>query len=478
MLSLSAAGASGEFAVPPIFSNGMVLQAGDRTPVWGTAAPGDAVLVEFAGQAKRATANETGAWRVDLGPLKPSAAGTLTVRDGNNVIKIDDVLVGEVWFLAGQSNMEAYLYKVPDAEAAMANPSPQVRMFLVEKETVPKPAEQVNGRWVKASPKPLGLFSAVGYLFGADLNRRLKVPVGLIQSTWGGTRIDTWMSAESLADPKFADRVQKGQALDDGIDSFATYKSRLAAWNGDHQLKKPNEPCYMPSRVYNGMVRPLMPYGIRGVLWYQGESDAYVAAEYRVLFPRMIEDWRRGWGQKKLPFLFVQLPNYNKRVDHQPKRSFWAEQREAQLAALNLPETGMIVTIDIGEEDIHPRNKKDVADRLLRLALAQVYEQKIAYRAPSYKSMRVEGARVRITFKDAELGLATRDNQPLVSIAIAGADQRFVWANAKIDGQTLVVWSDEVKSPVAVRYAYQENPPANLVSREGLPVGPFRSDDW
>jgi sialate O-acetylesterase len=479
VLALFACGAPAQLAVPPIFSQGMVLQAGDRAAVWGTATVGDVVQVEFAGQLKRATTGRNGAWRVDLGPLKPSAAGTMIVRSGQQLITIDDVLVGEVWFVAGQSNMEAYLYKLPDAAAAMANPSPQVRMFLVEKEALPKLANQLNGRWVKASPKPLGLFSAVGYLFGAELNRTLKQPVGLIQSTWGGTRIDAWMSAESLsADPRFAERVQKGEALDDGIDSLATFKARMTAWNADHQLKKPNEPCFMPSRVYNAMVGPLMPYSMRGVLWYQGESDAYTAAEYQLLFPAMITDWRRGLEQPKLPFLFVQLPNYNKRVDHQPKRSFWAEAREAQLAALELPNTGMIVTIDIGEEDIHPKNKKDVADRLLKLALAEVYGQKTIYKAPSFQSMRVEGGKVRIAFKDAKLGLKTRDGQPPIGFAIAGEDQKFVWAKAQIDGETIILWSDEVKSPVAVRYAYQENPAINLVSNDGLPVGPFRTDKW
>ena len=413
-----------------------------------------------------------------LDPLKASDTGPLVVK-ASNQLTVRDVAVGEVWLASGQSNMEYYVQSLQDNQAASTEPSDMVRLFKVEKEATPAPMDQAKGKWVKSAPKPPGLFSAVGYLFGCRLHERLSTPVGIIQSTWGGTRIDAWTSLPALqSNPQLAKRLEQAKTLDDGIQSVADFKSRCDAAKATPQAKKPTSPCELPSRLYNAMIHPLAPYALRGVLWYQGESDAYQPQDYRILFPLMIQDWRKTWGQQRLPFLFVQLPNYRQPADSPPPRSFWAVQRESQAAALSLPDVGMAVTIDLGGESIHPRNKKDVVDRLLRLALAQVYGKDVACKAPSFDSMKLEGAAIRISFKDAALGLKSRDGQPFKSFAIAGADRKFVWADARIDGQTIIVSSDQVKSPVAVRYAFQENPPTNLVSSDGLPVPPFRTDTW
>lgn len=480
LLSIAALAASApaDVTLPPLISEGMVLQSQIPVPIWGNADPGENVTVTFAAQTRKATADADGRWQVVLDPLKASDTGPLVVK-ANNQLTVRDVVVGEVWLASGQSNMEYYVQSLKDNQAASAEPSEMVRLFKVEKEATPAPVQQVHGKWVTAAPKPPALFSAVGYLFGCGLHQHIKAPVGIIQSTWGGTRIDAWTSMPALqGKPELARRLAQGRALDEGVQSVADFKARVDAAKAKAAAKKPTSPCEVPSRLYNGMIHPLAPYALRGVLWYQGESDAYQPQDYRILFPLMIQDWRKTWGQQRLPFLFVQLPSYKQPADSPPSRSFWAVQRESQTAALSLPDVGMIVTIDIGEESIHPRNKKDLVDRLLRLALGQVYGQTVAYKAPSFEAMKVEGKSIRLTFKDAALGLKSRDGQPLKSFAIAGADRKFVWADARIDAQAIIVSSDQVKDPVAVRYAFQENPPTNLVSNDDLPVSPFRTDDW
>ncbi|MBN2180890.1 MAG: hypothetical protein JW715_03165 [Sedimentisphaerales bacterium] len=620
--------------LPALFSDHMVLQQKLNCPVWGWAGDGTPVTVEINGQKVKTTARD-GRWQVRLPALEAGGPYTLTVRTPGRTIELKDVLVGEVWVCSGQSNMEWPVETSNNAQAEIAAAKyPNMRLFTVEKATSSEPLQDVTGHWVLCTPETVGDFSAVGYFFGRDLLKSGIKPVGLIDTTWGGTPAEAWTSTEALksnqefapilardADSKriqaqllekygaklmtderntdviMADTtaLKKGWAKVDAdlsewetmelpilwenaglsLDGVVWFRREITipqAWAGrdltlklstiddidltyfngtqigrtffdtptpwmapriytvpgnlvragknviavrvlDNQggggIYPSNTPMQIgpgdganpidlsgpwnyrierimalgsgqqnsPARLYNAMLAPLVPYGIKGAIWYQGESNADRAYQYRKLFAAMIRDWRRAWNIGDFPFYFVQLANYMQRKA-EPENSAWAELREAQQMTLSLPHTGMAVIIDVGNpNDIHPRDKQTVGKRLALIAQAKDYGRNVEYSGPVYSSMAVEDGRIRLNFEHADSGLVAKDG-PLTGFAIAGADRKFHWADASIEGKTIVVKSDKVAVPVAVRYAWADNPACNLYNGAGLPASPFRTDNW
>jgi sialate O-acetylesterase len=494
-----------DVTLTPLFTDHAVLQQGKPVPVWGRAAPGEAVTVAFRDQTARATADKDGRWIVYLASLSPGAPSELTVT-GKNIVKLQDIVVGEVWVCSGQSNMEfrvwgpkGDVYRVDNADEEVAAAQfPLIRHFKVERAVADRPADTAKGNWTVCSPETVGQFTAAGYFFARDLQPKLGVPVGLINSTWGGTAIESWMSELALkSDPAFGVVDERWtKALVDWPAKVAAYEAAQAVQEKDEAAAKaaglakyaeflkskpwlppppsPTSPA-APRSLFNGMINPLLPYAIRGVLWYQGESNDSRPSEYHVLFAAMITAWRRHWGEEALPFYWVQLPNYNA---GDPNGTNWALLREAQAQALNLPNTGMAVTIEIGEpENVHPRNKQEVGRRLALIARHHLYDIPGDWSGPVFKSVEREGAAMRVRFDHADSGLVAHDRPP-AGFLLAGADRRFFPATAKIERDTVLVTAAAVKEPVAVRYAWANAPAANLSNGAGLPATPFRSDDW
>lgn len=481
-----------EVKVPSLFSDNMVLQQGVKCPVWGTAAAGEEVTVTIGDQTMKAMPGEGGKWMVRLDPLPAGGPLEMQIR-GQNTIAIKNVLVGEVWVCSGQSNMAFRTKQANDAQKEAEEAKyPQIRMFTVALIPSPTPAGDVKGSWVVCSPEKVGEFSAVGYFFGRDLHKDLGVPVGLINTSWGGTPAEAWTPAEVLA----ADPDLKGilANLQRSIDAYPktleAYKAQHEKWKEDAEKAKaegkkpapeprrPAEPGKGPSATYlwNGMVYPLVPYAIKGVIWYQGESNAGRAMQYRTLFPAMIKAWRQAWGQGDFPFIFVQLANFHARTQ-EPVQSGWAELREAQLMTLSLPNTGMAVIIDIGDAgNIHPKNKQDVGRRLELIALRLAYGKDLVYSGPMFDGMKVENGKAVISFRSVGGGLEAKGGEPLKGFAIAGKDGKFVAAQARIEGDKVVVSAEGVAEPAAVRYGWADNPDCNLYNKEGLPASPFRTD--
>lgn len=476
-----------ELKLPAIFSDNMVLQRHLANPVWGWADPSETITVSIADQRKQATADANGQWMVKLDSL-PAGGPHEFVITGKKTITLKNVLIGEVWICSGQSNMEWSLDRAAGGpEAAKESANPQLRLFTVQKRPSDKPLEDVTGSWKEAGPDTTPRFSAVAYYFGRKLQKDLDVPVGLIHTSWGGTAIELWQSQPALeAEPEFKlllEVYQQQRA------AFAERKKQRdeAIAKAKAEGKTPPaalRPPMAPASLYNGMIAPLVPYGVAGAIWYQGESNAGRAELYRKQMPAMINHWRKDFGHGDFPFLMVQLANFTAR-NTEPVEQDWAYLREAQtMTTRNTPKVGMAVAIDIGEAaDIHPRNKEDVGKRLALAALGIAYGRNISYSGPIYDSMRIEGDRVRIHFKHTGPGLTTgRDERnqrvPLKGFAIAGEDRKFVWADAVIEGHSVVVFSDKVPNPVAVRYGWSNNPEATLYNKDGLPASPFRTDDW
>ena len=646
-----------ELRLPSIFSDHMVLQCTQAVPVWGWADAGEKIVVEFAGQTKSTTANADGKWTVKLDALEASAASREMVVQSparNRSVKIADVIVGEVWAGGGQSNMEFDMKAITSSGAEIeGSANPTLRQFHVLKNPSSRtPADDVPGYWTVARPGATEDFIAAGYYFAKSIQRELKTPVGLIKVCWGGSKVEPWISPESLASvPEMAAGAKNMDALsernkgafrewlkqtkredrpagdvapftsgpaskdhgwvavkdsgpvtDPSLPKFGAFWFRkevaLTArqtgaaqvlqfgpsaqfdqvyWNGTliggrdvdsftgltsvrHYLIPPTllkegvnhlavrifapaEPpgfSWFPSvgstkmpggwmakaeyelppletaakeaippltgqhvlagRLFQGMVYPLLPYAIRGVLWYQGESNTGNAKLYRTAFPLLIQDWRQHWEQGDFPFYYCQLANYRPKTV-QPGESIWADLREAQAKTLSVPNTGMAVLIDTGEsEDIHPQSKQVAGERLARIALAQTYGRNVVHSGPVYTSMKVEGGFIRLSFDDRGGGLVAKElpatydvmrkaaktaplvrNSPrsqLEGFAICGADRKWVWADAKIDGDTVLVSSDQVSAPVAVRYGWSDNPTCNLFNAADLPASPFRTDDF
>lgn len=436
----------GSAAVKPhaLFSDNAVLQQGMKVPVWGTADDGEKVTVKFQNQVV-STIAKRGQWILWLEPLQAGGPFTLTI----NSLELKNILVGEVWVCSGQSNMWWLLAQTVDAEKAIADSKDSSLRLLTVPMAATRPKEFAVS-WKKCGPETAHDFSAVGYYFGRDLRKSLKVPVGLINSSVGGTLAEAWMSRRALkANPDF--------------------KVIL-----DNPYPVPNR----SSCLYNGMIAPLLPYAIRGAIWYQGESNAGRAFQYRILFPTMIQDWRESWRQGDFPFLFVQLAPYGK-IETEPGDSAWAELREAQLlTSLNVPHTAMAVITDFGDPvDIHPQNKEPVSARLALAARAVAYGERIVYSGPIYKSMKIEGDRVILSFDHVGSGLAAKDGE-LKGFTIADQNGKFSNAQAEIQGNKVAVWSPQVEHPTAVRYGWANCPVVNLYNEEGLPASPFRTDDF
>jgi sialate O-acetylesterase len=472
VLLLIANSTQAEVTLPAIFSDHAVLQRDLPVPIWGTAGAGEEVTVTIAGQTKKATADGNGKWRVTLDPLSVGEPLQLVVQ-GKNKLERNDILVGEVWICSGQSNMEwpMTLSTNGDLEIAAAN-HPNIRLVRVKGKGSQTPVEDFEGAWQVCSPQSVAGFSAVGYYFGRELQSHLGVPIGLIDNSWGGSACDAWIPrARMEGNPLYATQLTNWDAI-------------AAAYEKDKDPKKAEQLVgnARPANLWNARVMPVLGYGIRGAIWYQGESNAGRAYQYREMFPLMITSWREEWKQGEFPFYFVQLADFMAEQP-QPTESAWAELREAQTMTQDkLPKTGQAVIIDIGEgTDIHPRNKLDVARRLARWALKNDYGRDVVAHSPRYESMAAKDGTVTVKFKDIgpAPGLRTIDENQVKGFQIAGADKRWVWAEARIMGPDQVaVRSFAVPEPVAVRYAWGDNPVCNLYNQAGLPVTPFRTDDW
>jgi sialate O-acetylesterase len=443
-----------------IFGSGMVLQREIPLEVWGTADPGERVTVTFNGKNVSDRADKEGRWSVTLPALPASSvAATMTFAGKSSKVELDNILVGDVWLCSGQSNMEWTLRRTRDAEKEIAAADyPLIRCFTVQKNISMTPRDEFAGSWEVSSPQTAGNFTAVGYFFARELWNELKVPIGIINSSWGGTGVETWTSPTAYA------ALPADVRTDYNIAQGAT----------------PSNPNQFSSLLYNGMINPMIDYKIKGAIWYQGENNAGKAYDYRTLFPAMINDWRAKWGYE-FPFYWVQLANFMA-VDATPVDSEWAELREAQTMTASLPRTGQAVITDIGDaRDIHPRNKQDVGRRLALQALHDTYKKEgIVWSGPTLLSMSVDGNRATVEFETYGSELAVHNKYGYVEgFAIAGVDKVFHWAQAAVtrDGK-VVVWSREVSRPVAVRYAWGNNPEANLFNAEGLPAAPFRTDEW
>jgi sialate O-acetylesterase len=528
--------------LPAIFGDHMVLQQDGKIPVWGTAASGENVKVTVGTSEGQATADADGHWRVDLPALPTNATGLTMTVAGKNTVTFQDVLVGEVWLASGQSNMELHLgelkgrpnvVNMDDIIAQAANP--QIRLFVVDHQPGIIPKTDVQGTWKVCTPESASAFSAVGYFFGKDLQDALKRPVGLIGSYWGGTPIQTWTSYDALKADKLTatqtDGLEKRKSdfpkdaaaqtalladyhakVDDWQKNIdAPYQDVIRKWQKDVETAKaagqpepprPNESANRPqspdgeggepTTLFNGMINPLIPYAIKGAIWYQGESNAGGWGDgYDTMLASMITDWRTRWNEGDFTFLIVQIANIDNRYP-MPTDSGWAGVRggEAKVSQ-TLPKTGLATAVDLGEaHNIHPVDKFDVGKRLAAEAERIAYGQNIVSSGPVFSGMTVEGNKARIKFKDIGSGLvigkSPRDPKDfplpstteIVGFAIAGDDKKWSWAKAVINGNDVVVSSDQVPNPTAVRYGWAQNPEINLYNKDGYPAIPFRTDDW
>jgi sialate O-acetylesterase len=495
MLSWEIANAALELA--PLFRDHAVLQRNRPVPIWGRATPGAAITLDFAGQEMTTTAGPAGDWRVTLKALPASgesralqvvARAPGLAPETNRCV---DVLVGDVWLCAGQSNMERSVSQAQNATEEIDSADfPRVRHIAIRNTLADQPAFDVaTSGWESTSPATVRHFTAVGYFFAREIHRQTGVPIGIVHCSFGGTRIEAWMSG---GNPAFASIVE--QWRHDNIVPYAerkaAYDAALAGWQRDeaaataqggeaharfiHEHKRPAAPVtpqQAPSVLFNGMVHPLVPYALRGILWYQGESNVWAAPAYRWEFPALIEGWRQQFGRDDLPFYWVQLAGYESSHD-------WPALREAQSLALALPNTGQAVAIDVGDAgDIHPRDKQAVGHRLALIARALTYGEKVEYVGPVLRGAERHGASWRLEFAHAEGGLVARGGA-VQGLEMAGADHVFHPAFAQIDGTALIVSSPDVPEPLAVRYAWRSMPEANLYNGADLPAAPFRTDAW
>jgi len=481
-----AAAARAEVRLSSLITDHMVIQRGLPVHVWGKAAPAEPVNVAFRNHSASTVTDELGRWSVYLDPGDAGGPFELTVK-GSNTITVRDVLVGDVWIASGQSNMEWPLERAQNAQAEVAAATnPRIRLFHLKNKTAYYPLEEADadGPWAECKPETAGKFSAVAYFFGRYVNQKLNVPVGLISTNWGGTPADAWTSLNGISsDPALMPVFSEwAKMTNDHSTTLLRREKQMreyeAAKAKAKEEGKPEPPypwapnldnSWMPSGLFNAMIAPLTKFPIKGAIWYQGESNAgnERAPLYARLFGTMIRDWRRAWGQGDFPFFFVQLANFK-------TGGSWPELREAQLQTLALNNTGMAVSIDIGNpDDVHPRNKQDVGLRLGLAAQAIAYGEKIEYSGPLYRLTVPEGNTLRVWFDHAD-GLMAKGARPQ-SFEIAGADRKYVEAEAHIDGQTVVVSSPSVPAPVYVRYGWSDNPSCNLYNGAGLPASPFRS---
>jgi sialate O-acetylesterase len=477
----------------------MVLQQKQSAPIWGWDEPGTKVTVTFAGQTKTAETGGDGKWTVKLDPMPANAQPQAMTIKGTGTKELQDILIGEVWMCSGQSNMGFRLGQDWNGDLeALASRHPQLRLFKLPLVGTQELKTDINAQWEETTPQSSPEFSAVGLLFGRYLHEVLGVPVGLIGNAWGGSSAEAWVRRSTLeGDPRFKELIARWKQTETTYDAAkvkTAYEAAVATWKEKVKTAKaagnppPAPPApprdemagqHRPGNIFAGMLNPTLGFAMKGVVWYQGESNASRAWEYRALFPFMIEQWRKEWKQGDFPFYWVQLADYLAEKP-EPGDSNWAELREAQTLAMKLPNTGQCVITDLGEgKDIHPKNKHDVAARLVRWALAKDYGMKIPYRSPEFKSMEVKGNKVVVTLDMFGSALRPFDVKEAVGFAVCGEDKMWHWASGTLLGKdTVEVWSDKVAQPTAVRYAWADNPVCNLFSNEGLPVTPFRTDDF
>lgn len=477
-----------EVTVPTIIADHMVLQRDAPIRLWGKANSGEVVSVRFRSQKAQAQPNAIGKWEVTLSPEPAGGPYELTIT-GSNTLTVRDIYIGEVWVASGQSNMEWPLSDSANGSAEVAAAKePLIRFFRFPHKVAEIPVDHVWGKWEVTTPETIADNSAVAYYYARELQQRLHIAVGIIQSAWGGTPAEAWTSPRALAEDASLQPV-----LAEWANALMVYPERAAAFQSEYQTwqkeaaqfkaqgKVPHEPPrgplgpthpYRPSGLFNGMIAPLVPYTIRGVIWYQGEANGGTeprARLYRYLFPALISDWRRAWGQGDFPFLFVQLSSFRTEAD-----ADWPAIREAQRQTLRLRNTAMAVSADIGEpNNIHPKNKKEVGRRLSLAARATVYGENIEYAGPLYRQATREGAGFRLWFDHTRGGLVSRGK--LEGFELESADGKWHAAEARIDGQTVLVNSAAVTEPVAARYAWRDVPPTPLYNGEGLPASPFRT---
>ena len=540
--------AGADVTLPSVFADHMVLQRDAPLPIWGFASPDEEITVTFAGQSKATRADPAGKWQIVLDALPVIAQGTdLVVKSPHSAVTLTDVLVGEVWLASGQSNMGFSLGS--NLHAAEVLPTAQdslLRFFKVTNTTAAEPQRDVKGRWELATPETAKGFSAVAYFFAREIRADQKCPVAVLQAPWGGTSIETWISLDGLKqEPPLAkpldqwnQAVEQYRKVQADPQMVADYQKALKQWqaevepafnsvlkqyNDEKAAGKPVGPKPQPSPAepdnpdpmglpnpskrpstptvnFNGMIAPLIPYALRGVIWYQGENNGSAGLAYRALFPRLIEDWRRQWSQWSqgatsqngdFPFLFVQLPNNG--PDPTPvAQKGWPWLREAQAMTLRVPRTAMAVAIDVGDpKNVHPASKADVGHRLALAARKTAYGENIVASGPMYQGCEAgEDGTLRVRFEDTGGGLTIGQSpwyaagvepypkDKLIGFFVAGADRKWVEADARIDGTGVVVSNPGVSKPVAVRYGWANSPRCNLYNKEGLPAAPFRTDDW
>lgn len=488
--TLVSTNAQADVSVPSIINSNMVLQRDRPVRLWGWAAANETVTVAFADHKVQTTADSDGNWKVALPPTAAGGPHKLTVS-GKNTLTFNNILVGEVWICSGQSNMQWSVSRSNNAKEEIANAKyPKIRLFNIPRVVAATGQKDVTAEWTECTPTTAEGFSAVGYFFGRELHKELDVPIGLVGSNWGGTRIEPWTPpvgfdenpalkdiVKRIADTKTKHKQTEANALKRHEAWLAKAQQQQAA--GETVAKPPvwpNSPVAhraFPTGIYNAMIHPIVPFTTRGAIWYQGESNRGEGMAYYEKMKSLINGWRKIWNQDDMAFLFVQLAPFHYGGSETALPEIW----EAQTAALSLPYTGMAVTTDIGNlKDIHPTNKQDVGHRLALWALAKTYGKTgFVYSGPLYKSMTVEGDKIRLHFNHAGSGLASRDNKPLTWFEIAGSDGEYKQAQAVIDGSTILVSCSEVKQPQSVRFGWNQDAEPNLMNKEGLPASPFRT---
>jgi sialate O-acetylesterase len=481
-------GVFAKVSLPALFGNHMMLQQKAPVKIWGKADPGEKISINILKQSVSTKAGKDGKWTVWLKPLAASAPISMTIK-GSNSITINDILVGDVWVASGQSNMEWRVNQSNNYEAEAKNANyPQIRLFHVINSIADTALDFVRGKWEVCTPQNVGTYTGVGYFFIRDMYQHYKVPMGLIEADWGATNAEAWTSVKALQDdPKshyILDRWNKQvQARPQVLEK---YKADFYAWKKTaDELSAKGDSIPLPPRngagpgsknapgsIYNAVIAPMVGYTIKGIIWYQGEGNAYVgqAYPYRYMFATLITSWRKAWGQGNFPFIFVQLSSFK-------REPYWPVMRESQADALRLPNTGMAVSIDLGDStNAHYKNKQDVGYRL-QLAARHLAGETLEYSGPVYQKMSAENGGIRLYFDHAN-GMKTGDGGPLKGFTIAGEDGVFVPAEAKIDGKTIVVSNSKVSKPVAARYSYVGWPFYNLVNGDNLPASSFRTDTW
>jgi sialate O-acetylesterase len=496
-----------ELSVPHFFSDHMVLQRERAAAIWGKAKAKAEVTVSFKGKTATTQAAADGKWRAQIETGTADANGAaLTISAGKDKIVIEDVLVGEVWFASGQSNMFYTMNRSPEYAGLIAESNhPALRMFNAPLVTAEANQEDIEGSWKAATPETVPDYSAVAFFFARKLHLELGIPVGVIKSAWGGKPVETFTSRDALntlpSTKALVDAMLKEESTYDQAKADAAYATKLEQWKATmagakgksaeerkRLPKKPDTPKRplltegRPGVLYAAMIHPFVGYTMRGAIWYQGEGNARPGAvPYDQTLPLMINDWRTRWADE-FSFYYVQLASYHAPSTEPGTPDSWAlTQDRMRLVLATTPKTGMAVTNDVGEaNDIHPKNKKDPGERLARWALAKDYGKELIYSGPLFKSSAVKDGAIRVTFDQSGTGLKSRDGGALKRFEIAGADKIWHWADGKIDGtDSVIVSSDQVKQPAAVRYAWASNPEgANLINSEGLPASVFRTDDW